>query len=74
MLWLCEIEKAIKEVKELCPLLTFTEVRIESWGIRFYTLSSIEICWFNNGNIMQIEENGAEKLFEKIFINPLTNQ
>lgn len=73
MLWLCEIEKAIKEVKELCPHLSFTEVQIESWGIRFYTLSSIEICWFNNGNIMQIEENGVENFLKKLSQNPLTN-
>ena len=65
MLWLCEIEKAIKEVKELCPLLNFTEVQIENWGIRFYTLSSIEICWFNNGNIIQVEENGVENFLKK---------
>ena len=59
-MWLCDLEKAVKELKVLCPDYVFTKVVPAGSGIVFYTTHHTRILW-SNVQVIERYENGAIK-------------
>lgn len=63
-MWLCDLEKAIRELRELLPNYVFTKIVPAGSGIAFYTTHFSMVCWSNGGQIVEHYDNGEIKILK----------
>ena len=61
-MWLCDLERAVKELRTLCPDYVFTKVVPAGSGIVFYTTHHTRILWSNVQVIERYEDGKTEDL------------
>lgn len=63
-MWLCDLEKAIQELKDLCPNYVFTKVVPAGYGIVFYTTHFSRVFWCDGGQILEHYDNDEIKILK----------
>ena len=63
-MWLCDLEKAIKELREVCPDYVFTKVEPASSGIMFYTTHHTRVLWRDGGQTLEHCDDGEIKILK----------
>lgn len=63
-MWLCDLEKAIKDLRDLCPTYLFKKVVPAGLGIAFYTTHFSRVLWCDGGQIIEYYENGEIKILK----------
>ena len=62
-MWLCDLEKAVSEIHQLCPNYVITKVVPAGSGIAFFTSHFSRILWCGHGGqIIERYEDGEEKI------------
>ena len=61
-MWLCDLEKAISELRSLCPDYVFEKIVPAGSGIAFYTTHFTRILWSSNGIIERDNSGNIEIL------------
>ena len=61
-MWLCDLERAVKELRTLCPDYVFTKVVPAGSGIVFYTTHHTRILWSHVQVIERYEDGKTEDL------------
>jgi hypothetical protein len=60
-MWLCDLEKAIKDMREFFPDgCVFEKIIPAGRGIRFLLSDWSVIYWYNDGQIIRVKEDGTE--------------
>ena len=62
-MWLCDVEKAVKEVREVCPDYILTKIAPASWGIAFHTTHFSIVLW-DEMKIVERYEDGRIKVLK----------
>lgn len=57
-MWLCDLERAVQKLHQVCPNYVFTKVVPKGVGIAFYTTHHTRIFWSKDGRIFERSENG----------------
>ena len=57
-MWLCDLEKAIQEVKPLCLTYVFTKITPTNRGILFHTSHFSKVAWSDGGQIIEHFDDG----------------
>ena len=63
-MWLCDLEKAVKDLRKLCPTYVFEKVVPAGSGIAFYTTHFSKVLWCSDGQIIEHYENGEIKILK----------
>jgi hypothetical protein len=63
-MWLCDLERAVQELRVLCPGYVFTKVVPAGSGIVFYTTHFTRVLWCDGGQIIEHYENGKTKILK----------
>ena len=63
-MWLNDIQKAIKDLQEICPDYIFTKITPAGSGIVFYTTYFSRVFWCDGGQIIEHYENGETKILK----------
>lgn len=63
-MWLCDLERAVKELRALCPTYVFTKVVPAGSGIAFYTTHFSRVLWCGGLQIIERYENGEIKILK----------
>ena len=63
-MWLYDLEKAVRELKDLCPNYVLTKVAPAGSGIAFYTTHFSRIMWCDGGQIIEHYDNGEIKILK----------
>lgn len=64
-MWLCDLEKAIAELRKLCPGYVFEKITPAYAGIAFFTSHFSRILWTRDGAIIERYENGDVKFLKE---------
>lgn len=60
-MWLCDLEKAIKDMRKFFPNgCVFEKIIPSGQGIRFLLSDYSVIYWYNDGQIIRVKEDGTE--------------
>lgn len=60
-MWLCDLERAIADIRKYCPMYLYEKIQPASNGISFFTTHFSRIFWSNDGKIFERYENGDIK-------------
>ena len=63
-MWLCDLNRAIQDLQELCPDYLFTKVVPAGSGIAFYTTHFTRVLWCGGGQIIERFDNGEIKILK----------
>lgn len=63
-MWLCDLERAVQEIRALGLNYVLTKVVPAGSGIVFYTTHFTRILWCSNGLIVEHYENGETKILK----------
>ena len=63
-MWLCDLERAVKELRALCPNYVFEKIVPAGSGIAFYTTHFTRILWCDDYQIIERYENGDIKVLK----------
>lgn len=63
-MWLCDLEKAIADLRKLCPDYLFDKIVPAGSGIAFYTTHHTRVLWCDGGQIIERYENGEIKILK----------
>jgi hypothetical protein len=63
-MWLCDLEKAVRELRDLCPNYVFTKVAPAGTGIVFYTTHFSRVFWSEGCQIIEHYDNGEIKILK----------
>jgi hypothetical protein len=63
-MWLNDIQRAIKDLQEICPNYVFTKIVPAGSGIAFYTSHFTRILWCGGCQIVERYENGETKILK----------
>lgn len=63
-MWLCDLEKAIQELRPLCPDYVFEKIVPAGSGIAFYTTHFTRVLWCDGRQITERYENGEIKILK----------
>ena len=63
-MWLCDLEKAIQELRDLNLNYVVTKVVPAGYGIAFYTTHFSKVVWCNGGQIIEYYDNGEIKILK----------
>lgn len=61
-MWLCDLEKAIRELRDLNLNYVITKVAPAGSGIVFYTTHFTRVFWCDGGQILERYDNGEIKI------------
>lgn len=61
-MWLCDLARAIEDLRKLCPDCLFERIVSAGSGIAFYTTHHTRILWCGGGQIIERYENGEIKI------------
>lgn len=68
-MWLYDLERAVQELRTLCPDYVFTKVVPEGSGIAFYTTHFTRVLWCNGGQIIERFDDGEIKILKNFEYN-----
>ena len=68
-MWLYDLERAVQELKALCPDYVFTKVVPAGSGIAFYTTHFTRVLWCNGGQIIERFDDGEIKILKNFEYN-----
>jgi hypothetical protein len=60
-MWLCDLERAVADLRQYCPIYVYEKILPHPNGIVFYTTHFSRIFWSNDGKIFERYENGDIK-------------
>ena len=63
-MWLCDLDRAVQELRALCPDYVFTKVVPAGSGIAFYTTHFTRVLWCGGCQIIERYENGEIKILK----------
>lgn len=63
-MWLCDLERAVQELRALCPDYVFEKIVPAGSGIAFYTTHFTRVLWSGNGLITERHENGEIEILK----------
>ena len=63
-MWLCDLEKAIQDLRAACPDYVFTKVVPAGSGIAFYTTHFTRVLWFRDIFITERDEENNLKILK----------
>ena len=63
-MWLYDLEKAVQELRNLCPDYVFTNVMPAGSGIVFCTTHFTKVLWRDDCQIIECYENGETKILK----------
>ena len=63
-MWLCDLERAIQELRTLCPNYVFEKIVPAGSGIAFYTSHFTRVLWCDGCQIIERYENGETKILK----------
>lgn len=63
-MWLTDIQRAIKDLQEVCPDYVFTKIVPAGSGIAFYTTHFTRVLWCGGCQIIERYENGETKILK----------
>ena len=66
-MWLCDLEKAIADLRKYCPDYLFDKIVPAGSGIAFYTTHFSRVLWCgHNSLIIEKYEDGTEKTIREM--------
>lgn len=63
-MWLCDLERAVQELRALCPDYVFLKILPAGSGIAFYTTHFTRILWCSGGQIIERFDDGEIKILK----------
>lgn len=63
-MWLYDLDKAVQELRALCPDYVFTNIMPADSGIVFYTTHFTKVLWCEGCQIIEHYENGETKILK----------
>lgn len=63
-MWLCDLERAIRELRTLCPDYVFTKIVPAGSGIAFFTTHFTRVLWGGGSQIIERYDNGEIKILK----------
>ena len=63
-MWLCDLEKAIQDIRAICPDYVFTKVVPAGSGIVFYTTHFTRVLWIRDIFIIERDEENNLKILK----------
>jgi hypothetical protein len=63
-MWLCDLERAVSELHQLCPDYVLIKVVPAGSGIAFYTSHHTRVLWCGGCHIIERYDNGEIKILK----------
>ena len=64
-MWLCDLEKAIQDLREVCPTYIFDEIIPAGSAIVFYTTHFTRVLWIKDTLITEYDQENNPKILKE---------